>query len=243
MKLISRLLTCVSVLSMVSCTMKAPDILPPSSSVTRQEVVMTSRAYTELKWKPGKLNAFHGIDPSGIRVDTPDRDSNDQSTNYWVAGQWAYGMPYKWGGFDTPKEFMVKIQSSYHPALPRCPAGDMATTEKIRLGDDAVSPYAAGIDCSGFVSRCWRLDKPHSTRELPALGRKLDSYSELQTGDVLILPGVHVTLFLKWANAEKTRFIGSEAGSVKDWSVIERSYPLSMFREQGFVPMRYRNIK
>ena len=38
--------------------------------------------------------------------------------------------------------------------------------------DAAVSRFAAGVDCSGFVSRCWRLDRPFSTRELPALCKK-----------------------------------------------------------------------
>lgn len=223
--------------------MSAPDILPPSSSVTRQEVVITSRAYTQLKWKPGRLNAFHGVDPAGIRVDTPDRKADDGSTRYWVAGQWTEGMPYKWGGFDTPKEFLVRIQRRFHPALPRNPAGDIATDDKVRLGDDAVSPYAAGIDCSGFVSRCWRLDKPWSTRELPALCTRLRSFDELEAGDILILPGVHVTLFLEWADEGKTRFIGSEAGGTKDWRVIERDYPLEMFAGKGFVPMRYRRIR
>lgn len=225
-----------------SCAMRGPDILPPSSSVTRQEALAISNAYTSLRWKPGKKNAFHGVDPTGIRVDTADKKKGDESSCYWVPGEYTTGMAYKWGGFDTPKEFMIKIQSTYHPALVRNPAGDIATDEKIRLGDDAVSPYAAGIDCSGFISRCWRLSKPYSTRELPGLCVRLKSVYEMQTGDILILPGVHVVMFIKWVDAGKTCFEGSDAGGSKFWRVNLRRYPLRMFVKDGYKPMRYKNM-
>lgn len=217
--------------------------MPPAGSVTREEALQISRAYSQMKWKPGKKNILHGEDPWGIRVDTPDSKERIEGTNYWVPDQWNTGMPYKWGGFDTPREFMVKIQSSWHPFLARNPAGDIATDEKIRLGDDAVSTCASGIDCSGFVSRCWRLPKSCSTRELPLICQRLKSYSDLKTGDILILPGVHVTMFLSWADDRKTKFTGSEAAGNGYWSVVEMTYPTARFKDNGFVPMRYVNMK
>lgn len=238
-------MTCAVLLifALSSCAVRGPDIPPPSSSVTRQEAAMISDAYTGLRWRPGRSNVYHRTDPSGIRVDTPDRKWNDHSSHLWVPGQWTYGMAYKWGGFDTPREFMVKIQSTYHPALVRNPAGDMATPEKIRLGDEAVSPYAAGIDCSGFVSRCWRLDRPYSTRELPALCRRLDSLRDLKTGDILIEPGVHVIMFLKWVDAKKTKLIASEAGNSRYWRTINSQYTLDEVARLWLVPMQYVNMK
>lgn len=64
----------------------------------------------------------------------------------------------------------------------RLQAGDMGTPEKQAAGDAAVSRFAAGVDCSGFVSRCWRLDRPFSTRELPALCTRLPSWEDLPDG-------------------------------------------------------------
>ena len=51
-------------------------------------------------------------------------------------------MPYKWGGFDTPASFARKIRRGYF-------AGDIATADKKRLLEAAVSRRATGVDCSG----------------------------------------------------------------------------------------------
>lgn len=74
----------------------------------------------------------------------------------------------KWGGFDTPRQFAerLKADAANGGAPPR--PGTMGTPEKQAAGDAAASRFAAGVDCSGFVSRCWRLSRPFSTRELPA---------------------------------------------------------------------------
>lgn len=100
----------------------------------------------------------------------------------------------------------------------------MGTPEKQAAGDAAVSRFAAGVDCSGFVSRCWRLSRPFSTRELPALSISLPSWDELKTGDILIAPGRHVLLFIRWEGAEKDRFLGSEAGPLPVWKCAERVF-------------------
>ena len=122
-------------------------------------------------------------------------------------------------------------------------AGDMGTPEKQAAGDAAVSRFAAGVDCSGFVSRCWRLDRPFSTRELPALCTRLPSWEDLRTGDILIAPGRHVLLFIQWEGTEKNRFLGSEAGPLPAWKCSEHVFSRAMLENSGYRPMRYRGMR
>ena len=119
----------------------------------------------------------------------------------------------------------------------------MSSPEKQAAGDAAASRFAAGVDCSGFVSRCWRLSRPFSTRELPVLSISLPSWDELKTGDILIAPGRHVLLFIRWEGAEKDRFPGSEAGPLPVWKCAERVFSRPMLENSGYRPMRYRGMR
>jgi hypothetical protein len=76
------------------------------SSVTRHEALAIAEQYVVHEWTPSETNAFHGVDLEGIRVDTPDAFFQSSSERgWWMANQRNVGMPYKWGGFDTPEEF------------------------------------------------------------------------------------------------------------------------------------------
>ncbi|WP_049778049.1 hypothetical protein [Caldicellulosiruptor owensensis] len=47
----------------------------------------------------------------------------------------------------------------------------------------------AGVDCSGFVSRCWGLASHHSTTQLKSVSISLGNigdYSLLKQGDILL---------------------------------------------------------
>lgn len=156
-----------------ACAPGIPEIPPPASSVTRREALAASRAYTSMIWRGSLRNVRHGTDGDGIRTDTPDASAAGYDAGaWWKPGMRSIGMPYKWGGFDTPRQFSERLKAdAANGGLPAA-AGDMGTPEKQAAGDAAVSRFAAGVDCSGFVSRCWRLDRPFSTRELPALCKK-----------------------------------------------------------------------
>ena len=99
------------------------------------------------------------------------------------------------------------------------------------------------MDCSVFVSRCWRLDRPFSTRELPALCTRLPSWEDLRTGDILIAPGRHVLLFIQWEGTEKNRFLGSEADPLPAWKCSEHVFSRAMLENSGYRPMRYRGMR
>ncbi len=219
------------------------DIPKANGDVTRGEALMISQAYTDMKWKGSTANIRHGNDPDGIRIDTPDAVSPLAPANsWWKPETLSTGMPYKWGGFDTPRQFIARLNQPVLSGSIPIAAGDMGTAAKQKAGDDAVSRFAGGIDCSGFVSRCWRLDRPYSTRELPALCNPLPSWDDLQPGDILIIPGQHVLMFISWNTKDHSSFTAREAGPRPVWKCSEHSLSTAWLQSLGYRPMRYRNM-
>ena len=217
-----------------------PPVIPaPAEYVTRAQAIQTAKAYTGLNWQAEKRHSLHGTDPNGQWVDTPDAAAATTlgSAMWWQCGN-NIGMPYKWGGFDTPQQFCERLQNDSIVY-----AGDYASAAKIEGGDNAVSQYAAGIDCSGLVSRCWRLERPYSTRELGALCTQLPDFSALQPGDIALKPGTHVILFTGWADKNKSSFYAIEAGGVPHWKCYCYRINIATLKRLGYTPPRYKNIR
>jgi hypothetical protein len=212
-------------LALISCT----------TSVTRDEAVATAFGYTQMQWMPTGKNVRHGHDSAGIMVHTPDRTiaSFGDRRGWWQPGVMATGMPYQWGGFDTPESFLQKIALGMK-------AGDVGDAAKRRLGDAGVSAESCGIDCSGFVSRCWNLRRPYSTRELHQICDPLPSYADLRAGDIL-LNDRHVVLFVKWTVPEK-EIAAYEAGPFPVWKVSACGLDPVKLRREGYAAWRYRRI-
>ncbi len=213
---------------------------PGGATVSRSEVLATARTYTALVWQGDARHALHGTAPDGQRIDTPDALSPAQQLpGFWWKQGANTGMPYKWGGFDTPQEFLNRLATE-----PVVFAGDYASAAKVRGGDDAVSRYAAGIDCSGLVSRCWGLPRPYSTRELPQICTPLPGLDDLKPGDVILRPGEHVQLFVRWEDAEHTRYRAIEAAGDPEWRCFEIIYKRdTLTTTRGFTPWRYKGIR
>ncbi len=222
-------------LVVVACLL-AP--LLAQAQVRRGQAMAIAETYLKVAWKPSPKNAFHGRDAQGIRVDTPDLGFHrpDIRRGWWRPGEVNHGMPYMWGGFDTPAEFARGVRRGAY-------AGDVCTAEKRRLGDAAVSRHAVGIDCSGLVSRCWKLERAYSTRELPRLCQPLRSYRELKAGDILNAPDKHVLIFREFSDESRTRIRAYEAGSPPTWKVLLNEVPVSFLEKQGYAPLRYARIK
>ena len=208
------------------------------AQVKRDEAVRIAEEYRNLRWTASEANAFHGKDADGTWVDTPDAGFSRPGTRpgWWRAGAENIGMPYKWGGFSSPKEFRAGLKKGLY-------AGDVYSAEKRRLGDAAVSRHTVGIDCSGLISRCWNLKRPHSTQELPALCVPLPSFEALQPGDIVNSPNNHVLLFKAFTDDTKRRILAYEAGSPPTWKVLLNSVPLSLLEKDGYQPLRYRKIR
>ena len=226
-----------AVLSLSNCRSTGPD----GATITRAEVLTTARTYTALTWQGDKRHALHGTAPDGQRIDTPDAISptKHRKPGFWWKNGTNTGMPYKWGGFDTPEQFTHRLATE-----PQVYAGDYASSAKVAGGDDAVSHYAAGIDCSGLVSRCWGLQRPYSTRELPGICTPLSSLDDLRPGDIILRPGEHVQLFVRWEDAKHTRYRAIEAAGLPECRCFEAIYNRDTFTgERGFTPWRYKGIR
>ncbi len=200
------------------------------------EAIGTAYTYSRLTWMPEKRHVLHGKDAAGVRVHTPDAslEGHGFSNGWWVPGKEARGMAYQWGGFDTPEEFLASLERGEA-------AGDISTAEKRRLGDAGTSRAACGIDCSGFVSRCWRLHRPYSTKELPSICDKLGSWSDLKPADIL-LNDRHVVLFKEWAKPGRSVYV-YEAGPFPVWRVNAAEIPVEKLRREGYAPWRYRHMR
>ena len=204
------------------------------SRVSRSEAIAIAESYVVHEWTPTAANAFHGVDPDGIRVDTPDADFQPEGDDrgWWIAGQRNVALPYKWGGFDTPEEFDRGVRDGRF-------AGDVYSAEKRRLLDDAVSKLAVGIDCSGYVSRCWRLPRSYSTRELPGLCDPVADPAQLRPGDIFNRHNAHVRLFAHWADAARTQARVYEASA----KVLSHDVSLQTMLDEGYTLWRYRGMR
>lgn len=202
-----------------------------ASRVTRDEAVATAFRYTQVRWMPEARHIRHGPDSRGIVVHTPDRTL--ASRGWWQPGVPAKSLPYQWGGFDTPESFLEKIAAGKK-------AGDIADEAKRKLGDAGTSAESCGIDCSGFVSRCWNLKRPYSTREFHKICDPLASWEELRPGDIL-LNDKHVVLFVKWTVPGK-ELAAYEAGPFPVWKVSACGLYQDKLLEEGYAPWRYRGI-
>lgn len=207
-----------------------------ASKVTRSEAIATAYKYTQVTWMPEERHIRHGKDSNGIMVHTPDSGlkKHGDPKGWWVPGQQAKSMPYQWGGFDTPESFLKKIKAGYK-------AGDIASADKLNLLEAGTSKESCGIDCSGFVSRCWNLKRPYSTRELHKICDKLSSWEELKPGDIL-LNDRHVVLFVEWIVPGK-ELVAYEAGPYPVWRVSAAGLYAPNLIENGYAPWRYRGIK
>jgi hypothetical protein len=200
--------------------------------VTRVEAIATAYRYTQVTWMPEERHVRHGPDSNGIIVRTPDHSL--EKNGWWKPGVPAKSMPYQWGGFDTPESFLQKIAAGEK-------AGDIADQAKRDLGDAGTSSESCGIDCSGFVSRCWNLQRPYSTREMHEICDPLESWNELRPGDIL-LNDKHVVLFVSWKVRGK-ELAAYEAGPFPVWRVSACGLYKKKLENQGYTPWRYRGIK
>ena len=103
-----------------------------------------------------------------------------------------------------------------------------------------MSGAAVGIDCSGFISRCWKLDHKYSTSMLMGISEKLPSPADLKPADIINTPEGHVLLFVKWVDTEKKRALFYEAAPFSKTRAYE--YGIAERMASGYIPMRYRNI-
>lgn len=187
------------------------------ASVTRSEALVIAEAYRDLQWSAIASNISSGTVTCG--------DGHIIRTPSWVTVGSKTAVPYKWGGFSSIETFLSKASAGVY-------TGSDYTSD--------VSPsdnYCVGVDCSGFVSRCWRKSSKYGTSTLPDISYALSGYDDLKTGDIINLAGSHVRLFSKKEENGTYSFI--EAMGTY-WRVMSRNYTASAI--SSYTPRRYNNI-
>jgi hypothetical protein len=192
-----------------------------ASTVTRNEAISLGNSYALHQWVCTADNLSDGVEiaPDGDLVLTPD----------WIVVGLNQRVPYKWGGFDTLANFDAGIAAGNY-------AGD------IHL--DGSSAYASGVDCSGFVCRCWKSDTVYTTREMvdPAYGPitlPYTSWDKIQAGDAVHKEG-HVRLAVTSLQDGSILTLES-AGTATDWGVGYTLYSLAEL--EGYSPRYYINME
>lgn len=138
-----------------------------SRAITRDEVLRNAAAYSEHTWTCGWRN-------------------RRKSYNDLVSGRQYRGLPYNMGGFDTIPRFQRKIER-----------GVVAGNAKKRCGRNlCLRPHLAGVDCSGFIARCFGLPR-YSSRTLVNVSAPVDLVL-IQPGDILNARGSHSMLFYRY---------------------------------------------
>ncbi|MFK7850611.1 MAG: hypothetical protein AB8D78_06495 [Akkermansiaceae bacterium] len=199
---------------------------------TPEEAVRIAISYANLEWMPEERHIRHGKDSNGIPVQTPDTTlaEHGDKRGWWKPGRTAKGMAYKWGGFDTPESFLDGLANGKK-------AGDIANTYKVRNDNAAISNESVGIDCSGFISRCWQLSEHVSTKDLPALCDPV-SWDELKMADIILKPG-HALMFVE---RRKDYVVGFESGPIPTWRARQCSIRIDWLKANGYSPWRYREM-
>lgn len=167
---------------------------------SRVEALRIGESYVLHKYSCNVSNLAPGglIAPDGDTVKTP---------GWLITGSNAR-VPYKWGGFNSISGFTSGLNNGKF-------AGDIDT--------DGSSSYAVGVDCSGFVSRCWQLSYHASTSYMPTITSQYSSWDSLKPADAIHKVG-HVRLFIERTPNGAFRVIES-AG--RDWDVSYWTFALS----------------
>ena len=159
----------------------------------RMSIISKAEVYANHKWMPSKFNSYHGQDTDGISVNTPDIDykSTKYSCNWWIADQVNVGIPYNWGGLSSIIEFEEGLRDGKY-------AGNVPDYR-----GNGISSNCVGVDCSGLVTICWGTPDRLSTGSIVGISERLESPDLLLPGDVLLLPGSHVMIFIKFIDINR----------------------------------------
>ncbi|MFH1132489.1 MAG: hypothetical protein V1754_14225 [Pseudomonadota bacterium] len=177
----------------------------PVGAITRDQTMARAKAYSFHPWHCSQAN-----------------QTANCAVNYksvYFVGDYV-GLPYDWGGYMTIFEFDQQIAQGYG-------AGSYPA--------DGVLSCTAGLDCSGFVSKCW--DAGHySTSTLHEISSQI-TQAEILAGDVFNQSGYHVVLFSHTLGNGDPIFYEAAGYNVHinitgGWSSVS-----------GFTPRRYNEIQ
>jgi hypothetical protein len=201
---------------------------PPS--VSRADVIKCAEEFRDLEWvlTPGSYQ----------RADVPNECA--PQAKYWrrphylngKSGKPVKGVPYCWGCSDSIATFLDHVKAE------RRLAGHSCTC---RGGHYCTRPDVTGVDCSGFVSQCWKSGY-YTTSSMSKISTIISAAS-LKPGDAFNRAGNHIRLFTGLEETDRGprfRVIEAANGEGTIGRVIEKTYTASELAR--YKPIRYRKI-
>ena len=171
--------------------------LPKTTVSSRTDALRIAESYILHRYTCSAAN-LSPVDVTGLDGDVV------RTPSWLMTGRNAH-VPYMWGGFNTLAQFDAGLANGRY-------AGDINTA--------GVSSYAVGVDCSGFVSRCWQLASHYATSSMPSITTQYASWDLLKPGDGILKSG-HVRLFVDRTANGALRVAESSA---RDWGVSYWTY-------------------
>lgn len=142
------------------------------------------------------------------------------------AGTYSY-MPYCWGGFSTTAQFRDGLSGSGR-------VGNINSS----TGTHVYNTY--GLDCSGYVSRCWRQSTKYGTGTIGNICTTIN-YSQLKSADALNKSGSHIVLY-EYADGSGN-YVLYEATTLNQYDRVSHTLrSISNLSSGGYVALRYNGI-
>jgi hypothetical protein len=186
----------------------------PNAVSSRSYALRLGEQYVLYTYRTSAAN----LSPTDITA--PDGDII-RTPSWLVVGVNAH-VPYKWGGFSTLAQFADGLKNGKY-------AGDINTASS--------SSYAVGVDCSGFVSRCWQLSSHYSTSMMPNITGLHPSWDSLKPADAVHKVG-HVRLFVERTPNGGVKVVESTS---THWDVSYYTYAISAL--SVYSPRYYTNMQ
>jgi hypothetical protein len=171
--------------------------------LNRDEIWNTALAYCNLEWYNYYANWAANYDPENT---DPQLGYTDEHPCFWdgdYLNTWLVGMPYHYGGKDDFEDWNNDFVCGYNGAG----AWDVHYPGSLT--------WAAGIDCSGLVGRCWQIDEYTIVMYFNCTYIQNNYYiidkPQIEKGDVIVKAGEHVFIYESGANDRYDIVHGAEA--------------------------------
>jgi cell wall-associated NlpC family hydrolase len=200
-----------------------------NSPITRPEIIAAAQAFQNVTWVVSAAN----YQPESVEnqcAPSAGKTWKRPSDLDGKLGKEVTGLPYRWGGYVSIEEFQRRISGAF--------AGGSVCACKDPKINYCISAVATGIDCSGFVSRVWNMDR-RTTSDLEQVSSPV-SWKDLKPGDALNKVGSHVRIFNSRNSFDEMMFDIYES-SVSCGGVCQRALPARFF--QGYRPRRYKLVE
>jgi hypothetical protein len=198
--------------------------------VTRADVAKCAQAFRDLQWvvTPGSYQR------PGVANECSPPGSYWRRPNYinGKSGQQVTGVPYCWGCSTSIEQFLDYVKTEKRLAGHSCTC---------RTGNYCIRNDVTGVDCSGFVSQCWKSGY-YTTSSMSDIANAINK-ADMKQGDAFNLSGSHIRLFMGLVETDtgpRFRVIEAANSEGRIGRVVEQTYTASQL--SSYKAIRYKKI-